>query len=82
MQKSTRQFTLSTRIMWTVLDNPQINFSVCIHVLHIVNGCSFNIETLKPSMTEQVFFSFFFSMVTVLDVNKMMKFLKLGEYHI
>ena len=23
-----------------------------------MNGCSFNIKTLKPSMTEQVFFSF------------------------
>ena len=32
-------------------------------------------------MTEQVY-SFFFSMVTVLDVNKIMKFLKLGEYYI
>ena len=33
-------------------------------------------------MTEQVFFSFFFPMVTVLDLNKIMKFLKLGEYYI
>ena len=33
-------------------------------------------------MTEQDFFSFFFSMVTVLDLNKIMKFLKLGEYYI
>ena len=33
-------------------------------------------------MTEQVFFSFFVSMVTVLDLNKIMKFLKLGEYYI
>ena len=47
-----------------------------------MNGCSCNIKTLKPSMTEQGFFSFFFSMVTELDVNKMMKFLKLGEYYI
>ena len=31
-------------------------------------------------MTEQVFFSFFLSMVTVPDLNKIMKFLKLGEY--
>ena len=31
-------------------------------------------------MTEKVFFSF--SMVTVLDLNKIMKFLKLGEYYI
>ena len=30
-------------------------------------------------MTEQVFF---FSMVTVLDLNKTMTFLKSGEYHI
>ena len=29
-------------------------------------------------MTEQVLF--FFSIVTVLDLNKIMKFLKLGEY--
>ena len=57
-----------------------MNFSVCIHVLLIVNGCSFNIKTLKPSMTEQVFF--FFSMVTVLDVKNIMTFLKLGEYYI
>ena len=48
-----------------------MNFSVCIHVLFIVNGCNFNIKTLKPSMTEQVFFfSFFLSLVTVLDLNK------------
>ena len=47
-----------------------------------MNGCSFNIKTLKLSMTEQGFFSFFFSMVTVLDVNKMIKFLKLAEYFI
>ena len=46
-----------------------------------MKGGSFDIKTLKPSMTEQVF-SFFFSMVTVLDVNKIMKFLKLGEYYI
>ena len=58
-----------------------MNFSVCIHALFIVNGCNFNIKTLKPSMTEQVFFLFFFSMVTVLDLNKIMKFLKLGEYY-
>ena len=32
-------------------------------------------------MTEQVFFSFFLLMVTVLDLNKIMKFLKLGEYY-
>ena len=31
-------------------------------------------------MTEQVFFFFFLSMVTVPDLNKIMKFLKLGEY--
>ena len=59
-----------------------MNFSVCIHDLLIVNGCSFNIKTLKPSMTEQVLISFFFSMVTVLDVNKIIKFFKLGEYYI
>ena len=59
-----------------------MNCSVCIHVLFIVNGCNFNIKTLKPSLTEQGFFSFFFSMVTVLDLNKTMKFLKLGEYYI
>ena len=48
-----------------------------------MNGCNFNIKTLKPSMTEQVFFfSFSFSMVTVLHLNKIMKFLKLGEYYI
>ena len=58
-----------------------MNFSVCIHVLFIVNGCNFNIRTLKPSMTEQVFFSFFLLMVTVLDLKKIMKFLKLGEYY-
>ena len=50
--------------------------------LFIENGCNFNIKTLKPSLTEQGFFSFFFSMVTVLDLNKIMKFLKLGEYYI
>ena len=33
-------------------------------------------------MTEPDFFSFFFSMVTVLDLNKIMKFLKLEEYYI
>ena len=34
-------------------------------------------------MTEQVFFfSFFLLMVTVLDLNKIMNFLKLGEYYI
>ena len=55
--------------------------SVCL-VLFIVNGCNFNIKTLKPSLTEQGFFSFFFSMVTVLNLNKIMKFLKLGEYYI
>ena len=33
-------------------------------------------------MTKQGFFSFFFSMVIVLDLNKIMKFLKLGEYYI
>ena len=48
----------------------------------IENGCNFNIKTLKPSLTGQGFFSFFFSMVTVLDLNKIMKFLKLGEYYI
>ena len=72
-----------------------MNCSVCL-VLFIVNGCNFNIKTLKPSMTEQVFFSFFFSVVTVLDLNKIypassgfsrpdatvMKVLKLGEYYI
>ena len=48
-----------------------MNCSVCLHVLFIVNWCNFNIKTLKPSMTEQVFFfSFFFSMVTVVDLNK------------
>ena len=47
-----------------------MNCSVCLNVLFIVNGCNFNIKTLKPSMTEQVFSSFFFSMVTVLDLNK------------
>ena len=63
-------------------------FSFCIHVLFIVNGCNFNIKTLKPSMTEQVvFFFFFFSMVTVNKImkilnNKIMKFLKLVEYYI
>ena len=50
--------------------------------LFIEKGCNFNIKTLKPSLTEQGFFSFFFSMVTVLDLNKIMKFLKLGEYYI
>ena len=48
--------------------------------LFFENGCNFNIKTLKPSLTEQGFFSFFFSMVTVLDLNKIMNFLKLGEY--
>ena len=56
-----------------------MNCSVCL-VLFIVNGCNFNIKTLKPSLTEQGFF--FFSMVTVLDLNKIMKFLKLGEHSI
>ena len=56
-----------------------MKFSVCIHVLFIVNGCSFNIKTLKPSLKEQLFF---FSMVTVLDLNKIMKFLEIGEYYI
>ena len=58
-----------------------MNFSVCIHVLFIVNGCNFIIKTLKPSMTGQVFFSFFLLMVTVLDLNKRKKILKLGEYY-
>ena len=57
----------------------KMNCSVCIHVLFIVNGCNFYIKTLKPSMTEQVFF--LFPMVTVLDLSKIMKFLKLGEYY-
>ena len=56
-----------------------MNFSVCIHVLFIVKGCNFNIKTLKPSMTEKVFF--FLLVVTVLDLNKIMKFLKSGEYY-
>ena len=60
-----------------------MNCSVCLHVLFIVNGCNFNIKTLKPSMTEQVFSSFFFSMVTVLDLNKISnESFKLGEYYI
>ena len=58
-----------------------MNFSVCIHVLFIVYGCNFNINTLKPSTTEQVVFSFFLLMVTVLDLNKIMNFLKLEEYY-
>ena len=53
-----------------------MNCGVCIHVLFIVNGCNFKIKTLKPSMTEQVFF---FSLVTVFDLNKIMKFFKLGK---
>ena len=53
-----------------------MNCSVCL-VLFIVNGCNFNIKTLKPSLTEQGFFSFFFSMVTVLDLNKIMNFFKI-----
>ena len=61
------------------LNMSQMNFSVCIHALFMVNGCNFNIKTLKPSMTEQVFFSFFLLLVTVLDLKKIMKFLKLGE---
>ena len=58
--------------------------SVCIHVLFIVNGCNVNVKTLKQSMTKQVFFSvlFIFSIVIVLDLDKIMKFLKLGEYYI
>ena len=44
--------------------------------LFIENGCKFNIKTLKPSLTEQGFFSFFFSVVTVLDLNKVMNFFK------
>ena len=56
-----------------------MNCSVCL-VLFIVNGCNFNIKTLKPSLTEQGFFSFFFSMVTVLDLNKIMNFLLLLLY--
>ena len=59
-----------------------MNSRVCIHALFIVNGCNFNIKTLKPSMTEQVFFSFFLLLVTVLDLNKIMKLLNLGEYDI
>ena len=47
-----------------------MNCSVCLHVLFIVNGCNFNIKTLKPSFDRAGFFSFFFSMVTVLDLNK------------
>ena len=47
--------------------------------LLIENGCDFDIKTLQPFLTEQ---GFFFSMVTVLDLNKIMKFLKLGEYYI
>ena len=42
-----------------------------------MNGCNFNIKTLKPSISEQVFFSFFFPMVTVLDLNNIMKFFKI-----
>ena len=44
--------------------------------LYIENGCNFNIKTLKPSLTKQSFF--FFSMVIVRDLDKKMKFLKLG----
>ena len=48
-----------------------MNRSVCIHVLFIAILIS---KLLKPSMTEQVFFFlFFFSMVIVLDLNKIMK---------
>ena len=32
-------------------------------------------------MTRQFLFSFFLLMVTVLDLNKIIKFLKLGEYY-
>ena len=42
-----------------------------------MNGCNLNIKTLKPSMTKQVFFSFFLPMVTVLHLNKIMKFCKI-----
>ena len=40
----------------------------------------FSYQTLKPSLTERGFF--YFSMIGVLDLNKIMKFLKLGEYYI
>ena len=50
--------------------------------LFFENGCNFNIKTLKPSLTEQGFFLFFFSMVTVLDMNEIMGFLKLADYYI
>ena len=60
-----------------------MNFSVCIQSFHWERvQIYFNIKTLKPSLTEQGFFLFFFSMVIALDLNKIMKFLKLGEYYI
>ena len=36
-------------------------FSVCSHVLFIVNGCNFNIKTLKPSRPRGFFFFFLFN---------------------
>ena len=65
--------------LWKKLEH-ELNELQCLHSYSF--HCNFNIKTLKPSTTEQVFFSFFFSMVTVLDLNKIMKFLKLEEYYI
>ena len=59
--------------------NFYVHLKVSAFSLFIENGCNFNIKTLKTSLTEQGFFSFFFSMITVLDLNKIMKFLKLGN---
>ena len=62
--------------------NFYVHLKVSAFSLFIENGCNFDIKTLKPSLTEQGFFSFFFSVVAVLDLNKIMKFLKLGKYYI
>ena len=62
--------------------NFYVHLKVSAFSLFIENGCNFDIKTLKPSLTEQGFFSFFFSVVTVLDVNNIMGFIKLAEHYI
>ena len=45
-------------------------------VLFVVKGCNFNIKTLKPSMTEQVFFFFPFNGYCAWSEYNIMKCLK------
>ena len=60
----------------------QMNFSVCVQSFHW-EGVQFSYQNPKAVFDRvRFFFSFFFSMVTVIDMNKVMKFLQLGEYYI